>query len=99
MTYYHSHKSEAALVAESIKDDPRIGQVTIQLEPDYGWVVVCVPRLHDLSDLGDRVEVRDPWGRRLTPRPVRVPIVRAPAPTARVLVISEPGSIIPPWLA
>ena len=98
MSYYHGSKAAALTVADSIKDDPRVAMARVELEPDYGWVVVAVPRLHDLSDLGDRIEVRDPWGRRLTPRPVRVPIVKAVPPPARVLVVSEPGTIIPPWL-
>lgn len=104
MTFYKT-RQEAQTVADAL-DDTRIAHTKVELEPGNGWCVVIFPKFYDLTEYGDRFEVRDPvTGRRLTPRlaptkaPVRAP-VRAPAPAkapVKTVLVAGDSVIKPPW--
>lgn len=107
MTYYYASKEEAKRVAESLDDD-RILYTKVELEPSNGWVVVIVPRPVNLTEYGDRFEVRDQTGKRLVPRPnsYRRPLDQPPPRAAKparpaepktVKTVILPGGVLP-WL-
>lgn len=58
-TFYHATKPEAEKVAAVLREDKRVAQVAIQLEPNNGWMIVVVPGLADLHDLAGVAEIQD----------------------------------------
>jgi len=65
---YYATKTEARAFADTIQD-ARVATVMVQFEPSNGYVVVIIPKYIDLTEYGDRAEVRTETGVRLTPRP------------------------------
>lgn len=109
MTYYHSRKEQAQTEADQLAlSDDRILYTKVEFEPDNGFVIVAVPKPMDITDLGDRCEIRSE-GKRLTARPVghlRVAAARKSAPPKNsgrkpkeIVREAAEGEILvrPPW--
>lgn len=108
MGYYYAKKEDAQRAAEELSDR-RIGDWKVELEPGEGWVIVLFPAFYDITEYGDRFEVRHPVsGRRLAGR-AAAPRKAAAAPTVakkaaaprqemeKVMVVN-PGAIKLPWM-
>lgn len=107
MTYYHPSKSAAQAAADELmRTDPRVESARPSFVPSNGYVVMVIPKPLDLTDLGDRYEVRTDGGRRLTPRPAshKTPM-SGPRYTPKIqrppmqVVEAKPGEVLvaPPW--
>lgn len=84
MTYYHPSRDAAQTVADEImRTDDRVAHARPELEPDNGWVVVVQPRVLDITDLGDRFEVRHPNGTKLSHAPANKVRYKPPAAKAK----------------
>lgn len=98
MTYYYRSKTAAHAALDEVRaaHGGRIQHGYVSLEPDNGWVMVVVPKVVDITDLGDTCEVRMPSsGTRLTGRPAqykrythrpKARMVRKPVPPPAVLM-------------
>jgi len=69
--FYHPTKQAAIEAAAGLLDDPRVASVRFDMEERNGWVIVVVPKLHDLTAWQTHCEVWQPVleGRRITGRP------------------------------
>ena len=111
MSYYHPSRAEAQAAADELmRTDERVAYAKPELEPDNGWVVVAVPEVLDITDLGGSFEVRHPAGKTLTRPPkdkVRFRLAQqqkaatkraaAPKPKEQPRVLTGDQRIAPPW--